>query len=122
MKFFRLLFILSISKYSFAYPGFGNVFDSKVNIFYTDLKQVWQLNLDGKTTIVVPDVHSQELSIDANDNIYGEHLWYNGERLDTWGHYIWCLKKDGVLVKEETKNIFTGGGILIIGLISFTTL
>ncbi|HEX6849234.1 MAG TPA: hypothetical protein VF144_19750, partial [Chitinophagaceae bacterium] len=31
---------------------------------------------------------------------YGEHLWYNGESKDTWGHYVWCLKSNRDLVKE----------------------
>jgi hypothetical protein len=48
----------------------------------------------------VPGVHTHELYIDENDNLYGEHLWYNGEREDTWGHYVWCLKNNGELVKD----------------------
>jgi len=35
--------------------------------------------------------------MDTNDNLYGEHLWYNGERSDTWAHYAWCLRNDGKL-------------------------
>ena len=83
-----------------AHPGIGIVKDSKGNIYYTDLKQVWRISLDGNKTAVVTGVHTHELYIDEQDNLYGEHLWYNGESLDTWGHYVWCLKNDGELVKE----------------------
>ena len=92
-----------------AHPGIGIVCDSKGNIYYTDLKQIWKLTPDGKKTVVVPNVHSHELYMDSNDNLYGEHLWYNGERLDTWGHYVWCLKNDGELTKvqEPTEGFLT---------------
>jgi hypothetical protein len=80
-----------------AHPGIGIVKDSKGNIYYTDLKQVWKLSKDGTKTIAVPNVHTHELFMDDHDNLYGEHLWYNGERLNTWGHYVWCLHANGRL-------------------------
>ena len=84
----------------FAHPGIGIVKDSKGNIFYTDLKQVWKIDPSGTKTIAVKGVHTHELYIDDQDNLYGEHLWYNGEAKDTWGHYAWRLKNNGELVKE----------------------
>jgi len=99
IKFFCLLFF--VSSFAFAHPGIGIVCDSKGNIYYTDLKQIWKISTDGKKTVVVPGVHSHELYMDANDNLYGEHLWYNGEKMNTWGHYVWCLKNDGSLVKVK---------------------
>jgi len=83
-----------------AHPGIGIVKDSKGNIYYTDLKQVWKISPDGSKKKVVSGVHTHELYIDPEDNLYGEHLWYNGERIDTWGHYTWCLKNNGDLIKE----------------------
>ena len=50
-----------------------------------------------KEIIVVRSVHTHELYIDDNDNLFGEHLWYNGEQLNTWGHYVWRLNKNGRL-------------------------
>jgi hypothetical protein len=38
--------------------------------------------------------------MDERDNLFGEHLWYNGEQANTWGHFVWCLKNNGELVKE----------------------
>ena len=92
------LFLISYNM--IAHPGIGIVRDSKGNIYYTDLKQVWRISPDGSKTAVVTGVHTHELYIDEQDNLYGEHLWYNGERKDTWGHYAWCLKNNGGLVKE----------------------
>lgn len=80
-----------------GHPGVGIVRDSKGNTYYTDLVHVWKLSPQGKKTIAVHNVHTHELYMDANDNLYGEHLWYNGERLNTWGHYVWCLHGNGGL-------------------------
>jgi hypothetical protein len=93
---FLFLFIFPISTL-LAHPGIGIVMDSKGNVFYTDLKQVWKLNPDGKQSIAVRDVHSHELYLDAHDNLYGEHLWYEGEASNKWGHFVWKLTADGSL-------------------------
>ena len=93
------LFLLMELSVAYTHPGIGIVKDSKENIYYTDLKQVWKISPDGKRTIIVPNVHTHELYIDSTDNLYGEHLWYNGEKKDTWGYYVWCLENSGKLVK-----------------------
>jgi hypothetical protein len=96
-KILVIVIVLVFSNNIKAHPGIGIVKDSKGNIFYTDLEQVWRISRDGRKTIAVPRVHSHELFMDAEDNLYGEHLWYNGEKLDTWGHYVWRLRGDGRL-------------------------
>lgn len=83
-----------------AHPGVGIVENSKGEIFYTDLKQVWKITTSGRIELAVPNVHSHELFIDPQDNLYGEHLWYNGEQKDTWGHYVWKRSADGHVSKE----------------------
>jgi hypothetical protein len=99
-KYFLSCFLFLTFLFTQAHPGVGIVKDSKGNIYYTDLKHVWKLNPGGKKEIMVKNVHTHELYMDANDNLYGEHLWYNGEQAKTWGHYLWCLKKAGELIKE----------------------
>ncbi|MDP9229559.1 MAG: hypothetical protein M3O67_02670 [Bacteroidota bacterium] len=42
-------------------------------------------------------VHTHELYMDGNDDLFGGHLWYNGEQLNTWRHYIWCLRHTEIL-------------------------
>lgn len=92
-----LLFLAQTATH--AHPGIGIVKDSNGSVFYTDLKHVWKIDATGKKSIAVRNVHTHELFIDDKDNLYGEHLWYNGERLDTWGHYVWMLSAGGVLGK-----------------------
>jgi hypothetical protein len=89
-----------------ADPGVGIVLDSKGNIYYTDLLQVWMQKPDGTKSIAVPNVHTHELYLDKNDNLFGEHLWYNGEEKNTWGHYFWCRYADGHItkVKDSTEG------------------
>lgn len=94
----QILWVLSlilISCFVYAHPGVGIVKDSRGNIFYTDLKQVWKISPDGSRSIAVPRVHTHELYMDPQDNLYGEHLWFNGEQVNTWGSYVWRLHPDG---------------------------
>lgn len=80
-----------------AHPGIGIVMDSKGNVFYTDLTHVWKIQPNGDRSIAVKNVHTHELYLDEQDNLYGEHEWYKGEATDKWGNYVWCLSNDGVL-------------------------
>jgi hypothetical protein len=93
---YSILFLLLTASVS-AHPGIGIVMDSRGNVFYTDLKQVWKISPKGRKSIAAANVHTHELYIDANDNLYGEHLWYEGEATDKWGHYVWKLHADGKL-------------------------
>lgn len=93
---FILLFVV-LSPLLRAHPGTGIVTDSKGNLYYTDLLHVWKIAGNGNKTIAVHNVHTHELFIDKNDDLFGEHLWYNGERADTWGHFVWCLRSNGIL-------------------------
>lgn len=99
MKIFCTIGFLLIAVCVIAHPGVGIVMDSKGNVFYTDLKQVWKIDPKGKKSVVVRNVHTHELYMDEQDNLYGEHLWYNGEKLDTWGHYVWKYSADGKFEK-----------------------
>ncbi len=82
-----------------AHPSVSVVMDSHGNVYYSDLKQVWKVAPDGKKSVAVANVHTHELYVDADDNLYGEHLWYEGEATDKWGHYVWRLAPDGKLMK-----------------------
>ena len=82
-----------------AHPGIGIVMDNDGNVFYTDLTHVWKITPDGNHSIAVRNVHTHELYLDSNGDLYGEHEWYEGEATDKWGNYVWCLSKDGVFEK-----------------------
>lgn len=91
-------FILCLTRME-AHPGIGIVIDTKGNVFYTDLTHIWKISPDGHLSIAVRNVHSHELYLDAQDNLYGEHEWYEGEATDKWGNYVWCLSNDGEFKK-----------------------
>jgi len=80
-----------------AHPGIGIVEDSHGNIFYTDLANVWRIAADGTKTLAVPGVHTHELCLDADDTLYGEHLWYEGDATKKWGHRVWKRTRDGAI-------------------------
>lgn len=89
--------MLLLPSAALAHPGVGIVEDSAGSVFYTDLAQVWRIAPDGTRTIAVPGVHTHELAIDQDDVLYGEHLWYNGEKADTWGHRVWKRTRAGAV-------------------------
>lgn len=97
--FLAICFSLISTLPSLAHPGVGIVENSKGEVFYTDLKQVWMIAPDGKKSIAVPTVHTHELYLDEQGNLFGEHLWYNGSQLDTWGHYVWHRAASGKVEK-----------------------
>lgn len=72
--------------------------DSGGNVFYTDLAHVWRLAPDGTKSIAVTNIHTHELCLDAADNLYGEHLWYEGDS-GKWGHYVWRRSPGGQVTK-----------------------
>ncbi len=87
-----------------AHPGIGIVKDSKGNLFYTDLSKILKISVDGKKTVAVPNVHSHEIYMDANDNLYGEHVWYTGEASNKWLFYYWTRRIDGKIVKLQNDT------------------
>ena len=88
---------LSLAGRAAAHPGIGIVRDTRGNVFYTDLANVWRIDLSGARTIVVRGVHTHELWLDASGALYGEHLWYEGDATKKWGYRVWRLGPDGGL-------------------------
>jgi hypothetical protein len=91
-----------------AHPGWGIVVDSHGNTFFTDLKQIWRMSPDGQKKVVVPNVHSHELYLDAAGTLSGEHLWYDNRR-QKWGHYLWELTPDGRVIRHPAQEGFRSG-------------
>jgi len=95
---------------AFAHPGIGIVVDRRGAVFFTDLKQVIRIAPDGTRSIAVPNVHTHELTLDESDNLYGEHLWYEGDATGRWIHRIWRLGADGRLETLATEAAFPESG------------
>ena len=84
-----------------AHPAVSVVFDSKGNLYYSDLTQVWRLAPNGALGVVVPRVHTHELYVDGQDNLYGEQLRYDNPR---WLHYFWRRAPDGRIERVAPEH------------------
>ncbi len=91
------LIVMLSATTALAHPGWGIVQDSRGNVFFTDTRQVWKITPDGRVSVAVANVHTHELCVDAGDNLYGEHLWYEGDATGKWGHRVWRLRPDGTV-------------------------
>lgn len=109
MKLSFLGILLLFAAAATAHPGVGIVQDAQGNVYYTDLENVWKRAPNGQQRIVVPRVHTHELYLDPRGNLYGEHLWYEGEATNKWGHYVWRLSPGGQLSKviPDTPGFLT---------------
>lgn len=90
-------FVLLNAPPALAHPGWGIVQDSKGNVYFTDTRQVWRITPAGIVSVFVADVHTHELYIDAGDNLFGEHLWYEGDATGKWRHRVWRRAPDGTV-------------------------
>ena len=98
-RFPRYCFLLLLLSIVYSHPGIGIVSNSKGVIYYTDLEHVWKIKPNGQKSIAVKNVHTHELYLDKDDNLFGVHVWYEGEEIDKWGHYVWKLGADGKFEK-----------------------
>ena len=86
----RILFLsILLPLFAAAHPGTGIVKDSKGNIYYTDLQNVWRLDVSGNKTIAVANVHTHQLFIDNLNQLYGEQSWYEGDATKRFNHFLW---------------------------------
>lgn len=104
-----MVVLLSFAGAAFAHPPVSVVIDGRGNVYYSDLERVWRVAPDGSKSVAVPNVHTHELYLDAQGNLFGEHLWYEGERTDKWGHYVWKRDAAGrvTMVIPRTEGFLT---------------
>lgn len=76
-----------------SHPGVGIVLDGTGSVYYTDLTHVWRIAPDGSRTIAVRDVHTHELFMDREGNLYGEDSEYLGN--DRFRTRVWRRSTDG---------------------------
>ena len=93
-----------------AHPPVALVMDANGNVFYSDLSRVWMIAPNGQKSIAVPNVHSHELFLDSAGTLYGEHVWYEGDKTRKWGHRVWKRAQDGNItdVIPPTEGFLTG--------------
>jgi hypothetical protein len=64
-------FAIAVAAVAVAHPPVSVVLDAQGNAYYSDLDQVWKVAPDGTKTVAVPHVHTHELYLDAQGNLYG---------------------------------------------------
>jgi len=89
------LFLFGLSFPLLAHPPVSIVMDREGNVFYSDLERVWMIAPDGRKSVAVPNVHTHELGLDAAGNLYGEHVWYEGDATKQYGHRVWRRTPQG---------------------------
>jgi len=60
-------------------------------VYYSDTAKVWRIAPDGSKSGAVPNVHSHELWLDRDGNLYGVHEMGGS----TWSHRVWKRSPDG---------------------------
>ena len=88
-----------------AHPSTGIVVDGQGRVYFTDLKNVWRWEPQGRVTAVVTGKHSHALRLDEQDRLEGEHLTYD-PRAKTWWSSSWRLEEDGTVrdIAPPTKG------------------
>lgn len=103
---YLIIICFLIQSYINAHPAIGFVFDGKQTIYYSDLNHVWKLDTrTGISEIYKENIHSHELFLDKEGNLYGEHYWYL-ESEEQFKNYIWRIDKDGTFqkIREEQEG------------------
>lgn len=78
-----------------AHPATGIVVDRAGNVYFSDLETVWKIDKQGKLSVFRPGVngrHVHELTIDAQDNIYGGDVSYERQK---WVSDVWKMTPVG---------------------------
>lgn len=86
--------MLAIMVPAWAHPAIGIVADRAGTVYYSDTVHVWAVAGDSAPRIVVRDVHTHDLWLDADGTLYGEHLVYNAGR---WTHRVWQRTAEGAV-------------------------
>lgn len=73
MRLIPLLALVLAPWCALGHPSVSLVADSKGNLYYSDLEQVWMITPEGRKVVAVANVHTHELSVDEHDQLYGEH-------------------------------------------------
>jgi hypothetical protein len=99
-----MLLLLATALPLFAHPPVSVAVDAQGNAYYSDLTHVWKVAPNGTRSIAVRNVHTHELYLDARGNLYGEHLWYEGDATKRWGHFVWRRGSDGKVVAITNRR------------------
>lgn len=98
-----------------AHPATGIVVDSKGQLYFSDLETIWKIDRQGKLSQVRAGLngrHVHELSIDAQDNVYGADVSY-APATQKWITSVWKITPEGkvIYLQEESDHPVSGMSI-----------
>jgi len=94
-----VLVILVFTPLTPAHPATGIVVDRKGQVYFSDLETIWKLDTNRKLSVFRAGVsgrHVHELTIDDQDNIYGEDISYE-PATKKWITDVWKMTPAGAL-------------------------
>lgn len=99
LNFLATVVILILAPATPAHPATGIVVDRKGQVYFSDLETIWKLDANRKLSVFRPGVsgrHVHELTIDDQDNIYGEDISYE-PATKKWISDVWKMTPEGAL-------------------------
>ncbi len=96
---FAVVVILIFTPAARAHPASGIVVDRKGQIYFSDLETIWKLDTSRKLSVFRPGVsgrHVHEITIDDQDNVYGEDISYE-PATKKWISDVWKITPEGAL-------------------------
>jgi sugar lactone lactonase YvrE len=98
-----------------AHPATGIVVDRKGQIYFSDLETIWKIDSQGKLTAIRAGLngrHVHELSIDAQDNVYGADISYEPAS-QKWISSVWKITPEGKVIYMQEESDHPAPGISI---------
>jgi hypothetical protein len=96
---FAAAVIVILTTAALGHPASGIVVDRKGQVFFSDLETIWKLDSNRKLSVFRPGMsgrHVHELTIDDQDNIYGEDVSYE-PATKKWISDVWKMTPEGAL-------------------------
>jgi hypothetical protein len=100
---------------AFSHPAWGIVVDRQGQVYFSDLETIWKIDRQGNVTTFRAGVsgrHVHNITIDAEDNIYGLDNSYNAQK-QTFPRSIWKMSPKGEIsyLVPMTDNLPPGRSI-----------
>lgn len=96
--YFKALLIATLVAFlqftSSGHPPFSVVVNTNGQAFFSDLTNIWMVDIDGSKQIILHHVHNHQLWLDRDDNLLGEDVQNTG---DKYRHRVWRIDGEGKL-------------------------
>ncbi len=112
---FVVSFFIVFANNNFSHPAWGIVVDRQNQIYFSDLKTVYKIDVQGELSIfraAVSGRHVHDLAVDENDNIYGLDNSYEPQT-QKFFRAIWKMSSKGEFTEivPLTENLPIGMSI-----------